>query len=101
LDDVRKKVGKTKIAKNNRTELFYILEGHEEFDNIIKHIEEYGRLERMDEVRNLNALNARYNMSLPSRHKIYNYINDRLGELMKPDEEEKGCECGHYKKHGA
>jgi hypothetical protein len=48
-DELRNKIGSIKIAKNNHTELFYTLGGHDEFETIMQLIKQYGIQERIDE----------------------------------------------------
>lgn len=49
----------------------------------VAHVMELITEARKDEVKNLLGLNERYDMSFSSKHKIYNYINDRTAELNK------------------
>lgn len=56
--ELRKQIGDIKIARNTRTELFYTISGHDEFENIMRLIKQYcdqreleGRIDELSHVK--------------------------------------------------
>jgi hypothetical protein len=82
--ELREAIGSIKIARNTRSETFYTLAGHDEFENIMQLITQKQLEARIDEDR-LVAVGLTAVLSPDEYKKYLVFMNARYAELTKQE----------------